>query len=268
MRWSSESGLELLSFEICGPRARAVVTTRAGGVSTAPYDTLNLGYHVGDAAADVAENRRRVCAALGIDALTVADQQHRARVAAIGTSLAGAGHVSHEDAVERLPGTDGMVTNEPGVALTVLVADCQPIVLWDPVARALGVAHAGRGGTILGVVPEVVRAMCEGFGSRPADLRAGIGPHISVSSYEVGPQEVSQTVEAFPELPEVVRPTQEGRGCLDLALAVRAQLEACGIPRDSIEHSGINTRESTDRFFSDRAQRPCGRFALVAVIDS
>ena len=81
-----------------------------------------------------------------------------------------------------------LVTATPGVALAILVADCVPVVLWDPVRRAVGVAHAGRNGTILGVVPATIAAMAERFGTEAAHLRAGIGPHIAGPSYEVGPR--------------------------------------------------------------------------------
>lgn len=254
--------LELTSL---GPGVRAVVTTRHGGVSTGPYASLNLGGHVGDDPAAVQANRARVCRALGVEALTIADQQHGARVAVVDEALAGAGHAGEADARARLPATDGLVTNLPGVALAVLVADCQPIVCWDPVARALGVAHAGRVGTQLGVVPALVATLSATFGTRPADLRVVVGPHITAASYEVGPAEVGAVQRAFPTL-DLLEPTRDGHANLALAPAVLHQLAQAGVARRAVEVMGLDTRTSTDLLFSHRAARPCGRFALVAVI--
>jgi copper oxidase (laccase) domain-containing protein len=128
------NGLVTWEFGFAGEDVLAAVTTRPGGVSTGPYAELNLGYHVGDEPNRVAENRRRVCEALRVDALTVCDQQHRDRVAIVDEALAGAGNDSADDAMRRLRATDGLVTNVPGVALTIMVADCAP-VMPDAVAQ-------------------------------------------------------------------------------------------------------------------------------------
>jgi YfiH family protein len=221
---------------------------------------------VGDDPAAVRANRDLVCRALGVDALTIADQCHGAAVAAVDEGLAGAGHTGDHDAQARLPATDGLVTALPGVALAVLVADCQPVVCWDPVARAVGVAHAGRRGTLLGVVPAVVEAMVTAFGTRPADLRVGLGPHIAGPSYEVGPAEVAEVERAFPDL-GLLEPTRQGHANLDLAPAVLHQLAEAGVAGEAVEVMALDTRTSTDLLFSHRAARPTGRFALVAVID-
>jgi YfiH family protein len=226
------TGLPLRGFPFHSDQATAVVTTRHGGVSTGAYGSLNLGGHVGDDPAAVAENRRRLAAALGVDKLTVADQKHTARVAVVDGRLAGRGHDGVADAAAAFPATDAMITNLPGVALTVLVADCAPVVLYDPVRGAIAVAHSGRVGTIKGVISETINAMAAAFGSAPADLMIGIGPAIGAASYEIGATEASSVSAAFGEVHDMA----------------------------------IDTRTSTDDFFSDRAARPCGRFAAVAVL--
>lgn len=265
MRTTTRAGLELLAFDTLGDGVEAVVTTRHGGTSTGPYAGLNLGDHVGDDPAAVRANRDLVAEALGVAALTIPDQCHGARVAVVDDDLAGAGHTGGTDAAARLGATDGLVTDRPGIALTILVGDCVPVVVWDPARRALGVAHAGRLGTVLGVVPAVITTLGERYGSRPGDLRIGIGPHIGATSYEVGPAEVAEAEAAFPGL-GVCTPTAGGRATLDLEGAVRAQLADAGVASDAVERAGIDTLRSTDRFFSHRAERPCGRFALVATI--
>lgn len=261
------TGLPLRAFPFHSDQATAVVTTRHGGVSAGAYGRLNLGGHVGDDPAAVAENRRRLAAALGVDKLTVADQKHTARVAVVDGRLAGRGHDGVADAAAAFPATDAMITNRPGVALTVLVADCAPVVLYDPVQGAVAVAHSGRVGTIKGVIPETINAMAAAFGSAPADLLIGIGPAIGAASYEIGATEASLVSAAFGEAgARLLTPTRPGHATFDLVAAIRAQLGAAGVKEGNVHDMAIDTRASTDDFFSDRAARPCGRFAAVAVL--
>jgi polyphenol oxidase len=257
--------LQLRPFPFHGDGVTAVVSTRHGGVSTGPYDSLNLGGHVGDDPGAVAENRRRLAAALGVDRLTFADQRHTDRVAIVAPDLAGRGHDGVADAAAAFPATDAMITNLPGAALAILVADCAPVVLFDPARRAVGVAHSGRVGTLRGVVPKTVEAMTAAFGSAPADLVIGIGPAIGAASYEIGAAEASEVMAAFgPGGTRLLTENRPGRALFDLAGAIRRQLDAAGVPPGNVHDLATDTRTSTDNFFSDRAARPCGRFAAIA----
>jgi hypothetical protein len=221
----------------------------------------------------VRENRRRVAAALGADRLTVANQTHGTRVAVITPDLAGRGHDGGADARAALPDTDAMVTSRPGVALATLVADCAPVVLFDPVRRAIGTAHCGRLGAVRGTLPATVDAMRSSFGTRPADLRVGIGPAIGAASYEIGSAEASAVAEAFPGAVfpgasggRLLQPTRPGHATFDLVAALLLQLRAAGVPDGHVHPMGIDTRARTDDFFSDRAARPCGRFMAIAML--
>jgi len=255
--------LRLLPLAL-GDGVTAAVTTRHGGVSEGPYATLNLSYSVGDDPAAVAENRRRVGAALGAETVTWAQQQHTVMVAVVDDALAGTGHDGPDGPVG-VPATDALVTDRPGVALAAMAADCAQVVLWDPVHRAVGVAHAGRLGVQGGIVPAALAAMADAYGTRPADVRVGIGPHIAAASYEVGPAEVAEAKAALGEL-AVVTPTRDGRGCLDLRAGILGQLERAGVPRGAVVTVDHDTRTTTELLYSHRAERPTGRFALVAVI--
>lgn len=260
-------GLPLRPFPFNGDGVTAVVSTRHGGVSTGAYDSLNLGGHVGDNPDAVQENRRRVAAALDTGRLTLADQRHTDRVAVVTPALAGRGHDGAADAEAAFPATDAMITNLPGVALTILVADCAPVVLYDPARRAIGVAHSGRAGTIRGVLPKTIEAMTATFGSAPRDLLIGIGPAIGPESYEIGAAEMSQLMAAFgPEGTKLLIPTRPGHATFNLVGAIRRQLSGSGIPDGNVHDMAINTRAATDDFFSDRAARPCGRFAALAML--
>jgi polyphenol oxidase len=262
---TSAQRLATRSFPFDGNGVTAVVTTRHGGVSTGSYSSLNLGDHVGDDHEAVLENRRRLCAELGVGRLTVADQQHRARVAVIDAALAGRGHGGMADSASALPATDAMVTKLAGVPLTVMVADCAPVVVFDPERRTAGVAHCGRGGTVLGVLPKTIETMHGTFGSAPGDLLVGIGPAIGADSYEIGDTQAAEITAVFGDA-GLLKPTRPGHFTFDVVGALRIQLRESGVKDGSIFPMGIDTRTSTDDFFSDRAARPCGRFMAVAVL--
>jgi len=262
-RQSHRGGLCSWHFAMDGPEVLAAVTTRHGGTSAGRYGGLNLGYHVGDDPDRVADNRALVCKALGIETVTVPDQQHGCRVAVVDGSLAGAGFRSDDDARQRLGDTDGLVTNHRGVAVGILMADCGPVVLFDPVRRAVGVAHAGRRGVVVDVVGATVGAMTDRFGTDPSDVVAGIGPCIGPGSYEIGGDALAETEAA---LGQFLRPTRPGHASFDLPGAIRFRLEGAGVAADRIEVAGVDTRRHTDDLFSDRADRPCGRMMLVAAI--
>ncbi len=255
----------LRPFPFDGHGVTAVVTTRHGGVSTGAYASLNLGDHVGDDHEAVLENRRRLCAALGVGRLTVADQQHGAAVAVIGAALAGRGHDGADDARHVLPRTDAMVTSLPGVALATIVADCAPVVLFDQRRQAAGVAHCGRRGTVLRTLPRAIEAMRAAFGTQPADLLAGIGPAIGAASYEIGEAEAVQVMAAFGDS-NLLCPTRPGHCTFDLVAALRIQLRDAGVVDGNVHAMAVDTRTSTADFFSDRAERPCGRFMAVTML--
>jgi YfiH family protein len=259
------SGVQLRPFPFDGDEVTAVVSTRHGGVSTGPYGSLNLGGHVGDEPTAVAQNRHRLAAALGANRLTVADQRHTDRVAVVTRALSGRGHDGVADSAAAFPATDALITDLPGTALAILVADCAPVVFYDPVRRAVGVAHSGRVGTLRGVVPKTVAAMTAAFGTAPGDLLTGIGPAIGAASYEIGAAEATQVMDALGAGGAgLLRPSRPGHALFDLAGAIRGQLRTAGVPAANVYDLAVDTRTNTDDFFSDRAARPCGRFAAVA----
>ena len=156
-------------------------STRLGGVSPAPWDSLNLGASRGDAPGHVAENFRRFCAAAGADSAVLVKnhQVHGDLVRTVGPADACAGPAD--------PGTfeaDGLATDCPGVCLAVFSADCIPVLLYDPVRRAVAAVHAGWRGTALGIAARAVERMAGSFGSQPEDILAAVGPGISQCCFE------------------------------------------------------------------------------------
>lgn len=243
------------------------VSTRIGGFSKPPYNTLNLGFHVRDDPAKVLKNRRLLAAALGVplNHFTVAKQVHQSNVEVITEELRGQGATSHQTAISA---TDAMITNVPNIYLMVFLADCVPILFFDPQKNAIGIAHAGWRGTLELIAQKSVKALQENFGSQPADIIAGIGPSIGPCCYEVGPEVIAQvenvfqTTGDFLELKHEDRKTTNGEGYLDLWEANKRQLIQAGILHENIEVAGICTRCNADIFFSVRHQKgKTGRFA-------
>lgn len=229
------------------------VLTRIGGVSHAPYATLNLGHTVGDDLTAVGENHRRALGTLGLEPGEVVSpyQVHGARVGVVGHA--------HLGTVQ--PATDALVTGVPAVPLLMRFADCAPVLFFDSVRRVVGMAHAGWRGVAVGAVGATVRAMAERLGCEPADLWAGVGPTIGPCCYAVGLEVVAAVQAACPPGTDVVRRV-DGSIYLDLPAAVQAQLRAAGVER--VEGAGLCTACRVDEFFSHRAEHGrTGRFGVV-----
>jgi hypothetical protein len=229
------------------------VLTRIGGVSKGPYATLNLGHTVGDDLSAVRENHRRALEPLGLDPERVVSpwQVHGARVEVVGPRQLGA----------VLPETDAIVTATAGVPLMMRFGDCAPVLLFDPVQRVVGMAHAGWRGVVVGVVEASIRAMTRHLGCDPSHIWAGIGPTIGPCCYEVGADVADQIAAACPGDAQVIRRVN-GRIHADLPTAVEAQLRAVGVGR--IEQANLCTSCRVDEFFSHRAENGrTGRFGIV-----
>ena len=237
------------------PGLRHGVTTRAGGVSRGSFSSLNLGRSTSDDASAITENGRLVAEAIGAARVRYPHQVHGTTVKVVTAS-------------DALPvgESDAVVTNEAGVALGVLGADCPGVVIVDPVRRALAVVHSGWRGTVAGIVTKSIALLCDRFGCVPEDCLAGIGPGIAARSYEVGP-EVADAVRT--RVPHGDRCVTRGRGdhsYVDLALAIRNQLESGGLRSSSIETMDLCTFAEPDLLFSHRRDgAETGRHGLVAV---
>lgn len=225
-------------------------TDRYGGVSAAPYDELDLGDHVGDDPAAVAENRRRLAAALdiGADRLVLMQQVHGRDVAVVD---------GPRDADDP-PVADALVTRTPGLALVVLVADCVPVLLAARRGDVVGVVHAGRKGVAAGVVTATVEAMAA-LGARPDRMVAVVGPAVCGPCYEV-PAGLADEVAAA--VPATRATSRAGTPALDLRAGVGAQLVAAGVR--TVEVDPWCTVESPD-LYSHRRDGVTGRFAGVVL---
>jgi YfiH family protein len=246
------------------PGINHFVSGRQGGVSPEPFDSLNLGLTVGDELERVLENRRRICSTVKVplENLVFPRQVHGARVSVVNGRDRGRGAVSHATAV---PDCDALVTNERQVALIVLVADCVPILVYDPVKHVIGAAHAGWRGTAAGVTQRVVETMTASFLSEPSDLVVGVGPAIGPGSYDVRPEVIQAFKAASPYWKELFS-EGDGRVFLDLWSANRKALVESNVRASSIEVAGISTKSAVGEFFSERASRPTGRFGACIML--
>jgi len=226
--------------------------TRQRGVSPSPYATLNLGVFSGDTLRHVRENLQRLAQALDIPAARIvgAKQIHGS---AIHRVTAGDERLSVFSSEKPLEG-DGLATNEPGLFLAVLTADCLPILLFDPVCSAVAAVHAGWRGTLERISERAVSALRDWYGSRPEDIQAAFGPAIGACCYGVGEDVVSLFREADPGSGPWIRGDGPGRWTLDLAALNRQQCLEAGLRPDHLFFSGICTRCFSDQFFSVRAQ--------------
>jgi hypothetical protein len=261
------AGLRVLAWPVFDPLpVDVLVTTRHGGVSAGRYATLNLSFAVGDDAANVRENRRRVAAALGapLDAFVFAAQVHGHRVAVVSAADRGRGALAADDAIGP---ADALVTAEPGTVLAILVADCVPIILYDPATHVLACVHAGWRGTVARTAQAALTAM-RSLGTRPRDVLAGIGPSIAPGAYQVGEEVADAARDAFGERAQtLLRPAGPGRWLFDLPAANRRALRTGGVPDSQIHTAATPTGPDPGLFFSHRAERPCGRFALAARLE-
>jgi YfiH family protein len=226
-------------------RVRRVTTTRGGGVSRPPYDSFNLGDHVGDDPAAVAANRKRLADAIGAEAVVWMNQVHSDHVVVV-----------DGDPGSPVDDTDALVTTTRRLALAVLSADCVPVLLADARAGVIGAAHAGRVGAQSGIVARTVEAMV-GLGASVADISVLLGPAVSGRNYEV-PAAMADDVEAA--LPGSRTTTAKGTPGLDIRAGIARQLTTLGITAIDIDpRCTVEDRQ----LFSHRRGAPTGRLASL-----
>ncbi|ABX04194.1 MAG TPA: peptidoglycan editing factor PgeF [Herpetosiphon sp.] len=241
------------------------ISTRQGGVSVPPHATLNLGFSRPDDPSAVLANRRRFADRVGfrLDDVILAGQVHGTTVAVVGELQRGRGAIDRETT---LPPADGLVTNQPGLVLWANFADCTPLLFFDPVAQAVGVAHAGWQGTVNNIAQVMISTMQAQFGSEPANILVAIGPAIGPCCYEVDQPVIGAVEQAFAEHTSQVLLRQLGkqRPHFDLWAANAHWLEQAGIQPANLIRMNMCTACHHDRFFSHRHERGAtGRFAAV-----
>lgn len=246
------------------------IFARHGGVSPAPWSSLNTGSRVGDSPENVGENLARAARALSRAPGTLVGvrQVHGNSVHRVDGLPPPDTYVNQFAAFDSpeaasLPEADAMVTRNPDATLFMRFADCVPILVFDPAKRVVAMAHAGWRGTVKLVAARTVESMAQHFGSEPAELLAGIGPSICVHHYEVGQDVVDEARSAFGDEADKVVRFSEGRRYFDLREANRIILVNAGVRQ--VEMSASCTLEAPDLWYSHRGEKgQTGRFAAMA----
>lgn len=225
-------------------------STRIGGVSTGIFESLNLGHRRGDDPERVRENYRRFCVATGTDGdrIVMTNQVHGNVVKVVG------GADVKPDLLAPTPfEADGLATNAPGVTLCVFSADCIPVLLFDPVKRAVAAVHAGWRGTATAIAAVAVETMKREFGSEAADIRAAIGPGIGPCCFETDGDVPAAMTERLGSLAApYMEETGGGRWRVDLKAINRAILLKAGLKETLTDVSNNCTCCEHDRFWSHR----------------
>lgn len=229
------------------------LSNRHGGQSQAPYDSLNLAFHVGDCAQDVAQNRQILLQSLGLSdrELVAMEQLHGNNIIVLDLNV--------EIPRNSPPQGDCLLSNRDDVALLVMVADCNPILLYDPVRDVFGVVHAGRKGVELGILPAALHKMCAHFGCSMRDIIGFVGASIRSCCYEVG-ADVGKNFAQQTTAQSLV--WRGGRVFVDMLAALQMQWQKSGCLAQNLI---IDTHCSAccEDYFSYRRQGICGRFGIV-----
>ena len=252
------------------PGVGGLMTTRRGGHSAAPFDTMNLQQGGGDSAAAVERNRALLAEAIGATPVYLR-QVHGAQVVRVTAADARADAAIHE--------ADASVTTEPGVACTIQVADCLPVLYAAPGARGVGAAHAGWRGLAAGVLEATVAALCEAAACAPADLQAWLGASIGPQRFQVGPDVLAAFGVEPSACPESAAragraagaavsrfvPERPGKWLANLPLLALDRLRAAGV--ESVTGGRWCTAADPSRFFSYRRDRVTGRMVAAVWIE-
>lgn len=255
MPFSQQNGIRYYTFDIFPSQVAQAVFTRQGGVSPAPWASLNVGGGVGDDIQNVRANRIRCFQAVGRPVESVHDvwQVHSAEVVF-------ADHPRPMDSEYRK--ADILLTDNPRVTLFMRFADCTPVLLYDPKKRVVGIVHAGWLGTVRGAARAAVQSMQERYGSQPKDLLAAIGPSIGPDHYEVGADVIARVKEAFGEKADALLEAHGERLHFDLWKANRFLLEEAGVRQ--VEVAGLCTACHVDDWYSHRGEKgKTGRFGAL-----
>lgn len=241
MKKTIKNQLSLYSFKLFDkyPEISAFVTTRDRGVSEYEFSSLNLGLHVDDIPQNVINNRQIVAESIGLspDDLTCGQQTHGTNIRVVSKEDIGRGAKAWDDGFSE---TDALITNISDVPLMVLTADCAAVFIYDPIAKVIGLVHAGKKGTKERIVSKTILKMSEIFSSNPDDLVVAIGPCIYPCHYDY-----------------------------DLPKEIKTQLLDSGVKAQNIEFSETCTACHQDEFFSYRISRgKTGRFGNIFILNN
>ncbi len=264
MQTTEVSGIKSYHFENLSSFDNIVhfVTSRKGGYSKGQFEGLNIGFNIGDNNWNVFRNRKLLSDALGIplESFTFSGQCHSSNIAIIGNKLRGCGATDEKSSVQNF---DSMITSLLNTCISIKVADCVPILLYDKEKHIAAALHAGWKGTINKIAEKTVEKLLDFCSSQARDIFAGIGPSIGPCCYEVGEDVYREYKFSGGTKKNIISPAkQQGKYYFDLWQANKEQLIEIGVKPEHIELASICTKCNNEDFFSSRAtDGNTGRFA-------
>ena len=253
MRRSDQRGVSFYQFEnlaACNGIDHRIFT-RNCGFSQPPFASLNVSFNIGDDQKNVSQNRAIISRLTGAGQLVFARQVHGCEIAVLSRDRENRGLIPAVQAFV----ADAMVTDILGKNLVIQVADCQAVLLYEPIRRVIANVHCGWRGSVHNIIGRTVKVMEQHFNCRPGRIRAGIGPSLGPCCAEF--------INYTSEIPMKFWRYKDNNEHFDFWSLSRDQLKRAGVAETNIECGGICTRCHTEDFFSYRAQRSTGRFAAV-----
>ncbi len=242
------------------------ISTRVGGVSQGTHGSLNVSFKVSDDPLRVEENRELLSRATGMDLKKAVwvDQIHGDKILKLDAKNSPKGGTLGE--------ADGLITQTAGVPIMIQVADCLPVLFYDPIHKAIGLAHAGWRGTVTHVAAKTLLAMGENYGTRPEEVRAALGPCIGPCCFEVGEDVRIQFADVFPWAAEVMEGSTKDHWKLNLSEANARQLIEVGVKKENLIRSELCTIQNIDLFYSHRAEasakKQTGRMGVFMMLEN
>ena len=241
------------------PQLTYAFTTRHSGFSKVPFNSNNLAFHVGDEKDDVLNNHKKLAQGMGYNNhnLVHMQQVHSDKIVIVDPKI-------HN--FDNPPECDALMTNLPNIPLMVMVADCTPVLFYDPKQRVIAVAHAGRAGALQGIVPKTITKMQREYNSDLDDIMIVLGPSIGVCCYEVNRKIVEKVTKEGYGLATVYT---KGQYYLDVNAIIKEQLRNLNISDERVEDLGICNACENKTFFSYRADRQkTGRFSGIIMLEA
>ncbi|SHK39470.1 peptidoglycan editing factor PgeF [Paramaledivibacter caminithermalis] len=249
------------SFEKSG-LVKHCFTSRIGGISNKPYNSLNLGINTMDKKENILKNYELICKALKINIknLVISDQVHKDNILVVEEKYKGNGLINDRCFNE----IDALITNKKCIPLVTLYADCVPIFILDTKRKIIALAHSGWRGTVKKIGKKVIYRMINDFGTKPNDCIVGIGPSIGKCCYEVDDYVIDRFKDNYKNTKDFIEDKGKGKYLLDLWNANKVSLIEAGVPSNNIIISNICTQCNNDIFFSYRAENgKTGRMAAI-----
>lgn len=256
MKISVKNGVKFLTFSLFeNKEIVAAVSCRVGGISDYPFTSLNTGLTTGEKEDTVLANRKLFLDTVGIPCEDIVSsfQVHGTHVEDVGTMDKGRGALSASTSIEK---TDGLITKDKNVPLTMKFADCTPLFFYDPVKEVIALSHGGWRGTAGNIAGKTIEKMVKEYGCKAKNILCAIGPTISKNNFEVGPEVVEAMAPLFTEeeMKELATAKSNGKFYFDLPKANLLLMRKAGILAKNIEDCGLCTYERNDLFFSYRKE--------------